>query len=143
VALIRNLGRFDPARGALTTYLFGIARRMVRRKLFWQGRQVPLDDACEPAASLGDPTQALARERAVASLRRAIISLPVHYREVLVLCDLDGLSYAETASIVGCRVGTVRSRLSRARALLARKLTDQPSVPEAVNDPGRSTRCLA
>lgn len=145
MAIMRNLSRFDPAMGSFPTYLYGIARRIVRRRIFWRGRQVQIDDmpSGEPMATSGDPVAALARERALRSLRRAIVSLPVHYREIVVLCELDGLSYAEAAAVVGCRIGTVRSRLSRARALLARKLADQPSVLDAVTEPERSTRCLA
>jgi RNA polymerase sigma-70 factor (ECF subfamily) len=140
VALMRNLGRFDPAMSELTTYLYGIARRMVRRKLLWRGRQLQLDEvAAERGVADGDPADALARQRALASLRRAIVALPVHYREVLVLCELDGLTYAEAATIVRCRIGTVRSRLSRGRALLARKLADQPSIADEI----RPARCLA
>jgi RNA polymerase sigma-70 factor (ECF subfamily) len=145
VAVMRNLSRFDPAMGSFTTYLYGIARRTVRRRMFWRARQVQLDEvSVDPAAAPeGDPVAVLARERALGSLRRAIVSLPVHYREALVLCDLDGLSYAAAAAVIGCRIGTVRSRLSRARTLLARKLADQPSVLDIVPEPGRSTRCLA
>ena len=52
----------------------------------------------------------------------AIASLPASYREVVVLCELQETSYADAATIVQCPVGTVRSRLHRARALLTTKL---------------------
>jgi RNA polymerase sigma-70 factor, ECF subfamily len=55
-------------------------------------------------------------------VQAAVASLPDHYRQVVVLCDLCELSYAEAASRLGCAVGTIRSRLNRARALLAEKL---------------------
>jgi DNA-directed RNA polymerase specialized sigma24 family protein len=51
-------------------------------------------------------------------LRLAILRLPVHYREAVVLCELNGLSYEEAAAVIGCPIGTVRSRLSRARRML-------------------------
>jgi RNA polymerase sigma-70 factor (ECF subfamily) len=51
-----------------------------------------------------------------------VLALPAHYREVVVLCELHELSYAEAAAALGCAVGTVRSRLHRARAMLAAKL---------------------
>ena len=51
-------------------------------------------------------------------LRLAILRLPVHYREVVVLCELNGLSYEDAANIAGCPIGTIRSRLSRAREML-------------------------
>jgi RNA polymerase sigma-70 factor (ECF subfamily) len=58
-------------------------------------------------------------------LRKAVLSLPELYREALVLCDLEELSYEEASRRIGCPVGTVRSRLSRARALVASKLKSQ------------------
>ena len=64
---------------------------------------------------------------------RAILALPAGYREAVVLCDLHELSYQDAAHILGCAVGTVRSRLHRARALLSEKL-----APTKV----RSNRCL-
>ena len=58
----------------------------------------------------------------VDALRRAVAALPPHYRDVLVLVELAERSYAEAAAICGCELNTVRSRLSRGRALLARWL---------------------
>jgi RNA polymerase sigma-70 factor (ECF subfamily) len=58
----------------------------------------------------------------IASVRQAVLALPPHYREVVVLCDLHEMSYADAAEALGCAVGTVRSRLHRARALLVEKL---------------------
>jgi RNA polymerase sigma-70 factor (ECF subfamily) len=57
-------------------------------------------------------------------LTQAIDQLPVKMREVFLLCDLDGNSYEETAELVGCPVGTVRSRLHRARHMLQETLMD-------------------
>ena len=51
-----------------------------------------------------------------------MLALPAHYREALVLCELHEMSYAEAADALSCAVGTVRSRLHRARAMLAEKL---------------------
>jgi len=67
---------------------------------------------------LGD----LTRGEGVESLRKAILALPPHYREVVVLCDLNEMDYAGAAEILGCAVGTVRSRLHRARELILKKL---------------------
>jgi RNA polymerase sigma-70 factor (ECF subfamily) len=88
---------------------------------------VPFDegddgDAEWPGTCL-DPLEDLTRAEAVASLRKAILTLPLRYREAVVLCDLQELSYAGAAEALGCAVGTVRSRLHRGRALLASKLT--------------------
>src|SRR6185312_7590831 len=67
---------------------------------------------------LGD----LTRKETVELLRKAVLSLPARYREVVVLCEMQEMDYVEAAAVMGCAVGTVRSRLSRARALLAEKL---------------------
>jgi len=75
-------------------------------------------DASDPLADLA------ARER-VDALRRAVSSLPRRYREVVVLCDLEEVDYAEAAAALGCPIGTVRSRLHRARMMLAGKLRDE------------------
>ena len=64
----------------------------------------------------------LTKEQEIASLRAAILRLPASYREVLVLCDLENVPYAEAAQQLGCAIGTVRSRLHRARAILAARL---------------------
>lgn len=56
------------------------------------------------------------------ALREAVAALPPKYREVVVLCDLQELSYEAAAQAVGCALGTVRSRLHRARALLISKM---------------------
>ena len=56
------------------------------------------------------------------ALRRAVVSLPKRYREVVILCDLEELDYTQAAQLLGCPIGTVRSRLHRARGLLLEKL---------------------
>lgn len=57
-------------------------------------------------------------------LTQAIDQLPTKMREVFLLCDLEGYSYEETAELVGCPIGTVRSRLHRARLMLQKILFD-------------------
>ena len=63
-------------------------------------------------------------------VRQAVQSLPPVYREVVALCDLQEMDYATVAHVIQCPIGTVRSRLHRARALLLRKLASVPSVVE-------------
>ena len=78
-----------------------------------------MDHDGSPALAVSnDPVGELSRARLILSLRQAILGLPVHYREVIVLCELNSLSYGEAAAIIGCPIGTVRSRLSRAREML-------------------------
>jgi len=55
-------------------------------------------------------------------VRQAVLSLPSHFREVIVLCYLQEMNYADAAEVIDCPIGTVRSRLSRARSLLVGKL---------------------
>ena len=68
------------------------------------------------------------RRQTVDEVRRAVLSLPAHYREVVVLCELEERSYQEAATILECAVGTVRSRLSRARAMLMERLAERNSA---------------
>jgi RNA polymerase sigma-70 factor (ECF subfamily) len=119
VWLIHHPDSFDPARGELSSFLVGVTRKFLLRRGRYDQRLVPLDDggdvAAEPAG--GDPD--------VETLRIAIAALPPRYREVVVLCDLDGRSYEEAAMALSCATGTVRSRLHRARQFLERKLKKQ------------------
>jgi RNA polymerase sigma-70 factor (ECF subfamily) len=65
----------------------------------------------------------LVRRENIDRVRRAIVTLPPVYREAVVLCDLENLTYEEAAEVLGCAVGTVKSRLNRGRIILAEKLT--------------------
>ncbi len=114
--LIHHADAFDPSRGTLGAFLSGVARKFLRRRRAEEMRWAPLDgiSLVEPRASCADFD--------AEALRRAIVALPEKYREVVVRCDLEEKSYEEAAGAIGIAVGTVRSRLHRARALLARKL---------------------
>lgn len=116
VWLIHHPGDFDPERGSLSGFLVGVARKLVKRRRSEEQRWVPIEDCATPAATDREC------EHDTELLRHSIEALPPRYREVVVLCDLESRSYEEAAAIAECPVGTVRSRLHRARALLARKL---------------------
>jgi RNA polymerase sigma-70 factor (ECF subfamily) len=117
VWLIHHPGEFDPERGGLSGFLVGVARKFLKRRYSEEQRWVPLeDDITAPESWSGDS------DHDVVALRQAIATLPMLYREVVALCSLEGKSYDEAAAIIDCAVGTVRSRLHRARALLARKM---------------------
>jgi RNA polymerase sigma-70 factor, ECF subfamily len=130
MSLIRGGHLFDAARGTLTKYLLGMTRNRVLTLLGRERRFVPLaeDEGKEEGAlaermiAQTDPSIELVRAERVEAVRQAILALPWHYREVVVLCNLEEMSYEEAASVIGCPVGTVRSRLNRARALLVEKL---------------------
>ena len=130
MVLMRDGRNFDPARGSLAAYLYGIARNHVLRAFERERSLVPLEDGAEdsneaPHESLVahfDPLGDLTRGEMVEKLWQAVLALPAHYREALVLCELHELTYADAAVALGCAVGTVRSRLHRARAMLAEKM---------------------
>ena len=130
LALLREDCGFDPERGTLSGYLFGIARKLVLRHLE-RGRSAVIldidsDDFSQPElAVLDDPLLDLTRREGIDALRRAVQALPRRYREVVVLCDLEEVDYADAAVALGCPIGTVRSRLHRARALLLEKLNQE------------------
>ncbi len=127
LALLRDECGFDPDRGTVSGYLFGIARKMVLRNLERSRGDVALDGDSEDSfipelAVKDDPLARLTHREGIEALRRAVVTLPRRYREVVILCDLEEIDYAEAAVALGCPIGTVRSRLHRARALLLEKL---------------------
>ena len=130
LALIREQCGFDPERGTLSGYLFGIARKQVLRHME-RGRsdvalETDLESSSLPELMLNeDPLASLIDREGIEALRRSVLALPQRYREVVVLCDLEEVDYEEAATVLGCPIGTVRSRLHRARALLLEKLSQK------------------
>lgn len=132
MALIRDARRFDPARGTLGGFLFGIARNHLRKRWEQDQRLVPMGDddgqvqRLVPINGNGSSWHGenLIAQEATRNLRRAIDTLPENYREVVVLCELEEMSYEDAAVVLDCPIGTVRSRLHRARALLCEKLRE-------------------
>lgn len=118
VWLIHNPDRFDSERGSMSAFLIGVARRFLQHREHKERRWVELNEAVH----LGSALMPVADQPENAELRSAIAALPERYREAVVLCDLEEFSYEEAAKALECAVGTVRSRLHRARQLLARKL---------------------
>jgi RNA polymerase sigma-70 factor (ECF subfamily) len=138
LVMMREGARWDPTRSSFSTYVYGVARHITRRRMTRERRFVALDDPdappCEPTVD-GDVSGDLVRRAELTQLRRAIVKLPSRYREVIVLCDLQGLSYAEAAAALDCAVGTVRSRLHRARRLLSERIHRAESSQEAALAP--------
>jgi len=126
LALISDGFGYAADRGTLGGYLYGIARKLLLRHLERERTGVPIggeaeiDEAVRPGAV--DVLADLTRRESIEAVRRAVLALPRRYREAVVLCDLQEMDYAGAAAIIGCAVGTVRSRLHRGRALLAQKL---------------------
>ncbi len=127
--LMREGGRYDPGRGAVGSYLRGIARHLVHRRVRRESRFVELADghldwrAGDPDANPG-PADLLIRKDEVRRVHEALLGLTPRLREILVLCDLQGLSYADAAETLKVPIGTVRSRLSRAREALSDHLKE-------------------
>jgi len=149
MVLMREAHTFDPERGSLSAFLMGVARhhvlrRLQRERFYVSMNETPEDGglSTETLVSTLGPLDEMSRTEAIEALRRAVLALPERYREVVVLCDLQEMSYGETADILGCAIGTVRSRLHRARALLIEKL--RPAREEdAASAAVKSTRCFA
>jgi RNA polymerase sigma-70 factor, ECF subfamily len=136
LAAMRDAHKYERGRATVTAWLCGIARNHVRRRLERDRPLQSLDAASEDGrvhewlAASGDLLGDLTRAERLEALREAILTLPVRYREPVVLCDLQEMSYVDAATVLGCAVGTVRSRLHRGRALLALKMTRQSEQTE-------------
>jgi len=147
--LMREGKVFDPARGSVGAFLLGVARNYVLRRLRVEHLLSPLADEHEEEQGVFQtsadlcPLEDLTRAETIENVRKAVLSLPAKYREVVVLCELQDMSYVETAEILGCAIGTVRSRLHRARALLLSKLRPAESVADAESASVKSARCFA
>jgi RNA polymerase sigma-70 factor (ECF subfamily) len=117
IQLMGPATRFDETRGSLESFLYGIARNLVRVVR----RRGPVAESVDRPFEhdiLGD----LIGNETTAALHRTVRELPERYRDVIILCDLEERSYEDVARLIGRPVGTVRSRLHRARALLSAKL---------------------
>jgi RNA polymerase sigma factor (sigma-70 family) len=131
--LIRAPRQFDPNRASsFQAYLCGVARNRLREHWKRHHIMVPLNEEEHErplSASGDDPLCELTSREALLALRQAIYTLPLRYREVVVLCHLQGLGYREAAAILDCAEGTVCSRLNRARAMLVEKLKGSGICP--------------
>ena len=122
LTLLRNGREFSVSRGTVGAWLMGIARNLSLRAVESGARMACAEEAGEPAGESSHPADGMERRETAEAVRRAVLALPPHYREVVALCELEEMSYLEAAAVLGCSVGTVRSRLHRARALLLEKL---------------------
>ena len=134
MTLLRGDCGFNPERGTLSGYLFGIARKQALRQMERGRVDIAIEGDTEEAAAPqlavdDDPLRDLTHRESIEALRRAVAALPRRYREVVALCDLEEVDYADAAAALGCPIGTVRSRLHRARALLLEKLNKERPRP--------------
>lgn len=154
VELLHRPHNYDPGRGSLRAFLYGIARHRIANSMR-RAAPVPADvddnDAHSQAAvaserpeiaaaALADaPEDQMERAQELEFLRAAISALPLVYREIIAWCDLEEVPYATVADILGCPIGTVRSRLHRARALLAETFQSLQHQCESPREPDRGT----
>jgi RNA polymerase sigma-70 factor (ECF subfamily) len=122
---------YEPARGEVAPFLYGIARNHVRRGI---ARGAAVGQGAAERTAPEHPENDLARNELIAAVRAAVLALPVRYREVVVLCELEEIDLAQAAKALGCAVGTVKSRLHRARRMLARRLQPAHGALEIPRD---------
>jgi RNA polymerase sigma-70 factor (ECF subfamily) len=133
MAVIGSPGGYDPAKGTVAGYLYGIARNLMRRSMRQTSHDVPFaeESAEKDAADITDDfdlLEELSHAESLECLRKAVLALPEAYRETVVLCELEEMSYPDAAAILKCSPGTIASRLHRARAMLKTKLKSQACV---------------
>lgn len=137
--------------GALEGWLHRVTTNlfvdMVRRRR--RTRSVPIDErpwALEPADTAPDPADAALDGVLDPDVAAALATLPPAFREAVLLCDVQGLSYAEIGAVVGAKAGTVRSRIHRGRAMLRKALAHRAPAagrarhggpPDETTAPGR------
>ena len=116
LAAFRCLASFDPKRSAFSTWLFTIARNRCRNEL---ARRRPVAGTELPdVIDLRSPERAASEAELLRQLDAALNTLPFEQRSAFVLAQLQGLSYEEVGRIESVGVGTVKSRIARAREKL-------------------------
>ena len=140
MTLMRDPKKYDPSRGALGAFLYGVARNRVMKHLERLPREVALEEKNEDGTGSGivlkdasTPAMWLEKRERIRQVRDAVQELPLEFREAVVLCELEELSYEEAAQMAGCPIGTIRSRLHRGKALLMAKLEMLRSVPRSAS----------
>jgi RNA polymerase sigma-70 factor (ECF subfamily) len=140
MTLVREPKKYDAGRGAVGAFLFGVARNRIMKHLERAPKDLSLETNSEDGQigstvlrdSFTPAVWAEQRER-VKRVHDAVMDLPPEFREAVVLCELEEMSYEEAAQAIGCPIGTVRSRLHRAKALLLAKLELLRDVPRRAN----------
>jgi RNA polymerase sigma-70 factor, ECF subfamily len=125
----RSFHRFNPGTNC-RAWLFTILRNVFLNRVRTQGREVLETemgglDQVEMAADTDvgrNPEEHFLQTMLHGDVDRALATLPLAFREAVMLVDIEGLTYREVAEVIGCPIGTVMSRLSRGRALLRRAL---------------------
>ena len=129
LAVLQGAARYEP-RAPFRSYLFGVAFNLLagarrKRAAVARGGQIRSLDEVEPIATAPAPVDTML------DIRHALAALDGGDREILMLREFDDLSYDEIALVVGIPIGTVRSRLFRARQALRERLEARPEPQEA------------
>jgi len=138
--LVREPKKYDPDRGTLGAFLYGVTRNRIMKHLERTPKDFSLDDTGDAGREshpqlheqMTPARWAELRERRE-QVRAAVMDLPSEFREAIVLCELEEMSYDEAARALDCPVGTIRSRLHRGRALLLAKLEMLRDTPKRAN----------
>jgi len=140
MTLMREPKKYDSDRGPVGAYLYGIARNRVMKHLERLPRELPLEETNDDGTHVSEiavnrftPAHWAEQQERSDRVRAAILDLPAEFREAVVLCELEELSYEEAAQRSGCPIGTIRSRLHRGRALLMAKLEILRDTPRRVS----------
>lgn len=140
MGLLTDSFKFDPLRGQLQHFLFGVARNLVLKHEARRQRLASLPQAngedgeeeLDIGSEDGEPLARLLDNETAEQVRCALALLPPHYRDAVILYELHDMSYLEIAAICEVDIGTVRSRLSRGRAALAKRLAaHRPATQDA------------
>jgi RNA polymerase sigma-70 factor, ECF subfamily len=140
MTLMREPKKYDSGRGPVGAFLYGIARNRVMKHLERLPRELSLEEndghgapARYAAVNGFTPAHWVEQQERTDRVRAAVLELPTEFREAVVLCELEELSYEEAAQLSGCPIGTIRSRLHRGRALLLAKLEILRDAPRRVS----------
>jgi len=120
LALMRQGSGLSAERGSVMSWLYAVARRQVLKLLAVERRYEAMGE--DEEGPMVDPREEFESADLRAQLRALIPTLPPAYREVLALCVVEEMTYGEAARIAEVPEGTIRSRLHRAKAMLAERL---------------------
>ena len=123
---------------AFYTWLYRIGINTAKNFLVTQGRRAPTtsdldaahgEDDFDMLRDINTPESMLASKQIAQTVNAAMELLPVELRTAIVLREIEGLSYEEISEVMGCPIGTVRSRIFRAREVIAEKLKPYIDIP--------------
>jgi RNA polymerase sigma-70 factor (ECF subfamily) len=144
MTLVREPSKYDAERGPLPAFLFGIARNKIMKYNERLPREISLVERQEDGSGGGltlrdsfTPAMWAEQRERFEKVRAAVMELPIEFRETVVLCELEEMTYEQAARMLDCPIGTIRSRLHRGRALLLAKLEMLRDAPRRWNSVAR------